>query len=81
MTETRSGKLELTCVGKENRPQLEPRVLVEDPTLRRSGRRGLCRQDQVYCSRRRARRNRAGQRPVPPFDRLLCSGTNLCRCE
>ena len=27
------GKLELTWVGKENRPRLEPRVLVEDPTL------------------------------------------------
>jgi adenine-specific DNA-methyltransferase len=25
------GKLELTWVGKENRPRLEPRVLVEDP--------------------------------------------------
>jgi adenine-specific DNA-methyltransferase len=26
-------KLELTWIGKENRPRLEPRVLVEDPTL------------------------------------------------
>jgi len=27
------GKLELTWVGKENRPRLEPRILVEDPKL------------------------------------------------
>lgn len=27
------GKLELTWVGKENRPRLEPRILVEDPAL------------------------------------------------
>jgi adenine-specific DNA-methyltransferase len=26
-------KLELTWIGKENRPRLEPRVLLEDPTL------------------------------------------------
>lgn len=24
-------KLELTWIGKENRPKLEPRVLIEDP--------------------------------------------------
>src|SRR5690606_19620834 len=24
-------KLELTCIGKENRPRLEPRILIEDP--------------------------------------------------
>ena len=24
-------KLELTCIGKENRPKLEPRILLEDP--------------------------------------------------
>ena len=24
-------RLELTWIGKENRPQLEPRILVEDP--------------------------------------------------
>ena len=28
---TRKQKLELTWVGKENRPQLEPRILIEDP--------------------------------------------------
>lgn len=27
----RKQKLELTWIGKENRPRLEPRVLVEDP--------------------------------------------------
>jgi adenine-specific DNA-methyltransferase len=27
------GKLELTWVGKENRPRLEPRILIEDPKL------------------------------------------------
>ena len=26
-------KLELTWIGKENRPKLEPRILLEDPTL------------------------------------------------
>jgi adenine-specific DNA-methyltransferase len=26
-------KLELTWIGKENRPQLEPRILLEDQTL------------------------------------------------
>jgi len=25
-------KLELTWIGKENRPKLEPRILIEDPT-------------------------------------------------
>jgi adenine-specific DNA-methyltransferase len=30
---TTKGKLELTWVGKENRPRLEPRILVEDPAL------------------------------------------------
>jgi adenine-specific DNA-methyltransferase len=28
---TRQTKLELTWIGKENRPKLEPRILVEDP--------------------------------------------------
>jgi adenine-specific DNA-methyltransferase len=26
-------KLELTWIGKENRSRLEPRILLEDPTL------------------------------------------------
>jgi len=26
-------KLELTWIGKENRPKLEPRILIEDPEL------------------------------------------------
>jgi len=30
---TRSSKLELTWIGKENRPKLEPRILIEDPDL------------------------------------------------
>ena len=30
---TRSQKLELTWVGKDERPRLEPRILVEDPAL------------------------------------------------
>lgn len=30
---TRSQKLELTWVGKDDRPRLEPRILIEDPTL------------------------------------------------
>ncbi|MBL0889383.1 MAG: site-specific DNA-methyltransferase [Gemmatimonadaceae bacterium] len=30
---TRSQKLELTWVGKDDRPRLEPRILVEDPAL------------------------------------------------
>ena len=29
---SRKQKLELTWVGKENRPRLEPRILIEDPT-------------------------------------------------
>jgi adenine-specific DNA-methyltransferase len=29
---TRKQKLELTWIGKENRPRLEPRILLEDPT-------------------------------------------------
>jgi len=28
---TRPTKLELTWIGKENRPRLEPRILIEDP--------------------------------------------------
>jgi adenine-specific DNA-methyltransferase len=28
---TRKQKLELTWIGKENRPKLEPRILLEDP--------------------------------------------------
>lgn len=30
---TRNAKLELTWIGKENRPRLEPRILLEDPAL------------------------------------------------
>ena len=30
---SRSSKLELTWIGKENRPKLEPRILIEDPEL------------------------------------------------
>lgn len=30
---TKNAKLELTWIGKENRPRLEPRILLEDPTL------------------------------------------------
>ena len=30
---TRSQKLELTWVGKDERPRLEPRILIEDPAL------------------------------------------------
>ncbi len=29
---TTKAKLELTWIGKENRPRLEPRILIEDPT-------------------------------------------------
>jgi adenine-specific DNA-methyltransferase len=29
----RKQKLELTWIGKENRPRLEPRILLEDPAL------------------------------------------------
>jgi adenine-specific DNA-methyltransferase len=28
---TKRQKLELTWIGKENRPKLEPRILLEDP--------------------------------------------------
>ena len=28
---TKNPKLELTWIGKENRPRLEPRILLEDP--------------------------------------------------
>ena len=28
---TKKQKLELTWIGKENRPKLEPRILIEDP--------------------------------------------------
>jgi adenine-specific DNA-methyltransferase len=30
---SRVSKLELTWIGKENRPKLEPRILIEDPAL------------------------------------------------
>lgn len=30
---SRSSRLELTWIGKENRPKLEPRILIEDPAL------------------------------------------------
>jgi len=26
-------RLELTWIGKENRPRLEPRILIEDPAI------------------------------------------------
>lgn len=29
---TKNQKLELTWIGKENRPRLEPRILLEDPS-------------------------------------------------
>lgn len=29
---TKNQRLELTWIGKENRPKLEPRILLEDPT-------------------------------------------------
>jgi len=29
----RKTKFELTWIGKENRPKLEPRILIEDPEL------------------------------------------------
>jgi len=29
---TKKQKLELTWIGKENRPRLEPRILLEDPS-------------------------------------------------
>ena len=32
-TGTRKTRLELTWIGKENRPRLEPRILLEDPAL------------------------------------------------
>src|SRR5438034_6016944 len=32
MTTPRKQKLELTWIGKENRPKLEPRILLEDPS-------------------------------------------------
>lgn len=32
-TQLKRSRLELTWIGKENRPRLEPRVLIEDPTL------------------------------------------------
>lgn len=31
MSQTRKQKLELTWIGKEHRPRLEPRILIEDP--------------------------------------------------
>ena len=30
---TKKQKLELTWIGKENRPRLEPRILLEDPEM------------------------------------------------
>jgi adenine-specific DNA-methyltransferase len=33
MSTNRKQKLELTWIGKENRPRLEPRILLEDPSL------------------------------------------------
>jgi hypothetical protein len=30
---TKKQKLELTRIGKENRPRLEPRILLEDPEM------------------------------------------------
>lgn len=36
-------RLELTWIGKENRPQLEPRILVEDMAMSYKARRHNCR--------------------------------------
>lgn len=30
---TKKQKLELTWIGKDNRPRLEPRILIEEPSL------------------------------------------------
>jgi adenine-specific DNA-methyltransferase len=44
MTTSRKQKLELTWIGKENRPRLEPRILLEDPA-------------RSYCADRRVAAN------------------------
>jgi len=49
----RKTKLELTWIGKENRPRLEPRILVEDPEMSYHAARqfGLSRRlRQKYCA-------------------------------
>ena len=33
MNVSKKQKLELTWIGKENRPRLEPRILLEDPEM------------------------------------------------
>src|SRR6185369_14279174 len=33
LSSVKKQKLELTWIGKENRPRLEPRILLEDPSL------------------------------------------------
>lgn len=48
---TRKGKLELTWVGKDERPRLEPRVLIEDPSLSHRAEAGVGGDSPIYDNR------------------------------
>jgi adenine-specific DNA-methyltransferase len=47
---SRSSKLELTWIGKENRPKLEPRILIEDPALSYHAPHRVC-EDDIFDNR------------------------------
>ncbi len=59
---TRKTKLELTWIGKEERPKLEPRILIEDPALGHHA---------------RAKRRDASGNDLDRFDNMLIQGDNL----
>ncbi len=59
---TRKTKLELTWIGKEERPKLEPRILIEDPALGHHA---------------RAKRRDASGSDLDRFDNMLIQGDNL----
>ncbi len=59
---TRKTKLELTWIGKEERPKLEPRILIEDPALGHHA---------------RAKRRDASGNDLDRFDNMLIQSDNL----
>lgn len=64
MSRQRKQKLELTWIGKENRPKLEPRILLEDPS-------------KSYHASRRVKPDAQPGEPGDLFDNRLIFGDNL----
>jgi adenine-specific DNA-methyltransferase len=64
-------KLELVWVGKDQRPRLEPRILIEDKALsyRAAPPTGPAQGELLD--------NEAGSSPKPTYDNLLIQGDNL----